>query len=188
MLSLSPGDQEADHGRRHSAALAPFGSASVDFTGYGRHRDYNEGGVSTVKAATGRKRWAIAEGYIPGWSSGPEPQPRDRLHPQRFGSGCAGRDHGVLLGSGARRSLSSDRAGPVHEARTLQRSRRSRTGSDRYRLRERYRVGRADSSATLPARFTPGRERAAEQHGVRREQRLNKQCYWKRRILRERDR
>ena len=22
----------------------------------------------------GRKRWAIAEGYIPGWSKGPEPQ------------------------------------------------------------------------------------------------------------------
>ncbi|MCA1717187.1 MAG: sensory rhodopsin transducer [Actinobacteria bacterium] len=27
-----------------------------------------------MKAATGRKRWAIAEGYIPGWSNGPEPQ------------------------------------------------------------------------------------------------------------------
>ncbi len=27
-----------------------------------------------MKAATGHKRWAIAEGYIPGWSSGPEPQ------------------------------------------------------------------------------------------------------------------
>lgn len=25
-------------------------------------------------AAIGRRRWAIAEGYIPGWSSGPEPQ------------------------------------------------------------------------------------------------------------------
>lgn len=24
--------------------------------------------------AIGRKRWAIAEGYIPGWSNGPEPQ------------------------------------------------------------------------------------------------------------------
>jgi len=24
--------------------------------------------------AIGHKRWAIAEGYIPGWSSGPEPQ------------------------------------------------------------------------------------------------------------------
>lgn len=24
--------------------------------------------------AIGRKRWAIAEGYIPGWSHGPEPQ------------------------------------------------------------------------------------------------------------------
>lgn len=27
-----------------------------------------------MKAATGRKRWVIAEGYIPGWSNGPEPQ------------------------------------------------------------------------------------------------------------------
>ena len=24
--------------------------------------------------ALGRRRWAIAEGYIPGWSNGPEPQ------------------------------------------------------------------------------------------------------------------
>ena len=24
--------------------------------------------------AIGKKRWAIAEGYIPGWSTGPEPQ------------------------------------------------------------------------------------------------------------------
>lgn len=24
--------------------------------------------------AIGRKRWAIAEGYIPGWSNGPEPE------------------------------------------------------------------------------------------------------------------
>lgn len=24
--------------------------------------------------AIGRKRWAIAEGYLPGWSNGPEPQ------------------------------------------------------------------------------------------------------------------
>ncbi len=31
----------------------------------------------------GRKRWVIAEGYVPGWSNGPEPQftSRDRLHP-----------------------------------------------------------------------------------------------------------
>ena len=27
-----------------------------------------------VSASIGRKRWAIAEGYIPGWSNGPEPQ------------------------------------------------------------------------------------------------------------------
>jgi hypothetical protein len=27
-----------------------------------------------VSAPIGRKRWAIAEGYIPGWSNGPEPQ------------------------------------------------------------------------------------------------------------------
>jgi hypothetical protein len=26
------------------------------------------------RKATGRKRWAIAEGYVPGWSYGPEPQ------------------------------------------------------------------------------------------------------------------
>ena len=27
-----------------------------------------------MKTAIGRTRWAIAEGYIPGWSNGPEPQ------------------------------------------------------------------------------------------------------------------
>lgn len=27
-----------------------------------------------MSPAIGRKRWAIAEGYIPGWSNGPEPQ------------------------------------------------------------------------------------------------------------------
>ena len=27
-----------------------------------------------MKTPMGRKRWAIAEGYIPGWSHGPEPQ------------------------------------------------------------------------------------------------------------------
>ena len=27
-----------------------------------------------MKQPIGRKRWAIAEGYIPGWSTGPEPQ------------------------------------------------------------------------------------------------------------------
>ena len=27
-----------------------------------------------MNASIGHKRWAIAEGYIPGWSSGPEPQ------------------------------------------------------------------------------------------------------------------
>jgi hypothetical protein len=28
----------------------------------------------TTNVPLGRKRWAIAEGYIPGWSNGPEPQ------------------------------------------------------------------------------------------------------------------
>src|SRR5918911_1316368 len=27
-----------------------------------------------MSSLIGRKRWAIAEGYIPGWSNGPEPQ------------------------------------------------------------------------------------------------------------------
>ena len=27
-----------------------------------------------MSSPIGRKRWAIAEGYIPGWSNGPEPQ------------------------------------------------------------------------------------------------------------------
>lgn len=31
-------------------------------------------GVKVERGAVGRTRWAIAEGYIPGWSNGPEPQ------------------------------------------------------------------------------------------------------------------
>jgi hypothetical protein len=27
-----------------------------------------------MQQAIGRKRWAVAEGYIPGWSNGPEPE------------------------------------------------------------------------------------------------------------------
>lgn len=27
-----------------------------------------------MRSPIGRKRWAIAEGYIPGWTRGPEPQ------------------------------------------------------------------------------------------------------------------
>ena len=30
--------------------------------------------VRVMKAPIGHRRWAIAEGYIPGWSNGPEPQ------------------------------------------------------------------------------------------------------------------
>jgi hypothetical protein len=32
------------------------------------------GGGTTMPEPIGRKRWAIAEGYIPGWSRGPEPE------------------------------------------------------------------------------------------------------------------
>jgi hypothetical protein len=32
------------------------------------------GGESAMSEAIGRRRWAIAEGYIPSWSNGPEPQ------------------------------------------------------------------------------------------------------------------
>src|SRR5215217_4718071 len=31
-------------------------------------------GDSAMKAHVGHRRWAIAEGYVPGWSNGPEPQ------------------------------------------------------------------------------------------------------------------
>ena len=27
-----------------------------------------------MKSPIGQRRWAIAEGYIPGWSNGPEPE------------------------------------------------------------------------------------------------------------------
>src|SRR5215217_7413028 len=31
-------------------------------------------GDSAMNAPIGHRRWAVAEGYIPGWSNGPEPQ------------------------------------------------------------------------------------------------------------------
>jgi hypothetical protein len=40
-----------------------------------RHSDVGFlSGEHVVAAAIGHKRWAIPEGYIPGWSHGPEPQ------------------------------------------------------------------------------------------------------------------
>ena len=33
---------------------------------------YSEGG--SMSPPIGHHRWALAEGYIPGWSNGPEPQ------------------------------------------------------------------------------------------------------------------
>src|SRR4051812_33691952 len=36
--------------------------------------DYASLGARMAETAIGKKRWAIAEGYLPGWSHGPEPQ------------------------------------------------------------------------------------------------------------------
>ena len=48
--------------------------------------------VPIMSKNIGRKTWAIAENYIPGWSHGPAPElikPRSILHPEYLGRGSA---------------------------------------------------------------------------------------------------
>ncbi len=125
-----------------------------------------------MKAATGHKRWAIAEGYIPGWSSGPEPQ--FTSHETACILNTSDQDARVEI-----TVFFSDRepAGPYRVTVPARRTKHVRfndledpepvpTDTDYASVIE----SDADSSATYPARFAPGRERAAEHHGVRREQ------------------
>ncbi len=53
------------------AARASAGTIAYPIDSDGRHREQEN---TTMSAPIGRKRWAIAEGYIPGWSNGPEPE------------------------------------------------------------------------------------------------------------------
>jgi hypothetical protein len=60
--------QETGH-----AAMASTGSMAFPDDALRLPPGTTEGGT-TMPEPIGRKRWAIAEGYIPGWSNGPEPE------------------------------------------------------------------------------------------------------------------
>ena len=69
--------------------------------------------------AIGRKRWAIAEGYIPSGKLVFRPRAdlaRDRLHPQRRRPRRAGRDHDLLRQPGAGGPLPRDGRRAAHPA------------------------------------------------------------------------
>lgn len=78
----------------------------------------------------GKRRWAIAEGYIPGTSHGPAPQmtSRDLLHPQRGRTGRPGTRDRLLRRPRPGRTLPPQRPGPPHPPRALQRT--DRPGAD----------------------------------------------------------
>ena len=78
-----------------------------------------------MNAPIGHKRWAIAEGYIPGWSNGPEPQlaSHETACLLNASDHDARRDHRVLLRSRARGALPPDGPYQTHAARALQRAR-----------------------------------------------------------------
>src|SRR4028119_957396 len=116
-----------------------------------------------MSPAMGHKRWAIAEGYIPSWSNGPEPQ--FTSHETACLLNTSDEDARVTIiayfsdrepagpyrviaparrprwGPGG--AVPGNRAGPADAARALQRPRRPRAHTGRRRLCERHRVGRA---------------------------------------------
>jgi hypothetical protein len=110
----------------------------------------------------GRKRWAITEGYIPGWSNGPEPQ--FTSHETACLLNTSDEDAHVTI-----IAYFSDRepAGPYRVIVPARRTLHVRfndledpepipADTGRHRLCERHRVGRAYRGAAYPARFAPG--------------------------------
>ena len=119
--------------------------------------------------AIGRKRWAIAEGYIPSESSFSH-------------RALVSHETACILNAGDRDAhvtitiFFADRdpvgpyrltvAGTPDATSAFQRSRRPRVDPARYRLRLGIRIGRADHPAIHPARFPACRGFAAVDHGL----------------------
>ena len=123
----------------------------------GTHLDHS---LAMDNGAIGRRRWAIAEGYIPEGSHGPKPAMLSHETACLLNA-TAEEAHvtitRLLQESRAGRPVSRDRAAAAHAARALQRSARAGADSARDRLRERDRVGRADRRAAHAARLATGR-------------------------------
>ena len=119
--------------------------------------------------AIGRKRWAIAEGYIPSESSFSH-------------RALVSHETACILNAGDRDAhvtitiffADRDPVGPYRltvaaqpdAASAFQRSRRPCADPARYRLRLGIRIGRADHPAAHPARFPTCRGFAAVDHGL----------------------
>ena len=118
----------------------------------------------------GRRRWAIAEGWIPASSTGPEPE-------------MTSHETACILNAGDREArveitiFFADRE-PVGPYRVRVPARRTlhlrfndledpEPDPPGHRLRERDRGGRADRGAAYPSGFAPGGERAAHHHRLR---------------------
>ena len=121
--------------------------------------------------ALGRKRWAIAEGYIPGWSNGPAHL--FTSHETACLLNTSDDDAHVQI-----TIFYSDRepVGPyeiivsrtANQACAVQRSPHARGDIVRHRLRERHRLRCADRRAIHPPRFPAGRERLDHDDGISR--------------------
>lgn len=106
--------------------------------------------------AIGATRWAIAEGYIPATSHGPEPEMTNHETACLLNAGDADAHVEIMLFFTDRQPAGPyprHRSGTANEARPLQRSQRSRANTESDRIRERHRVGRSHCRAAHAARF-----------------------------------
>jgi len=127
-----------------------------------------------VSDTLGKRRWAIAEGYIPSWPYGPEPQftSRETACLQNTSDEDA---HVTITAYFSDQEPGSPYRVTVPARRTLHlrfnELKDPKPVLQGRRLHERDRVRRPDNGAAHPARLAPGRECAALHHRVR-EQRL----------------
>jgi hypothetical protein len=116
----------------------------------------------------GRELWAIAEGFIPGSSTGPPPM---ESHETLCFLNASDTDANVttdrlLLRPRAGRALCGVGAGAADVAPVAEQPVGSRTDPTRYRLRHARRIRRAGRGAALAARFAAGGECPAQHGGV----------------------
>jgi hypothetical protein len=123
-----------------------------------------EGGTM-MPEPIGRKRWAIAEGYIPGWSNGPKAELTSHETACILNAGEQDAQVAITVffaEPGAGRPLPTDSAGSPHATRPFQRLDRPRADPDGDSLRQCDRIQCADRGPAHPARLAPGGKRAPE--------------------------
>lgn len=120
----------------------------------------------------GRKRWAIAEGYLPGWSNGPEPEMKSHETACILNAGDADASVRITVFFADREPVGpfEVRVGArrtAHAPRSLRRAERPGADPARDAVRQRHRIRRADRGSAYPAGFAAGGERAALDHRLR---------------------